>query len=162
MDFVPNFVSIFTYMLSKKSKYAIKSLVILARHGDKEPHMRISEISEQGKIPKKFLEAILLELRKNGILGSKMGVNGGYFLLKKPTDIYLTDVIRLTDGPIALLPCASLNFYQKCDDCEDETTCGIKKIMTEVRVASLIILSNNSIADLIKKENRLINIKNKK
>lgn len=160
------FVVIFVYttnnMLSKKSKYAIKALVILARHGEKEPHLRISEISEKGKIPKKFLEAILLELRKNGVLGSKIGVNGGYYLLKKPSDIYLTDIIRLTDGPIALLPCASLNFYQKCDDCEDETTCGIKKIMTEVRVASLIILSNNSIADLIKKEDRLIKQKKKK
>ncbi|MFO0321700.1 MAG: RrF2 family transcriptional regulator [Bacteroidota bacterium] len=149
-------------MLSKKSKYAIKSLVILARHENKEPHLRISEISEKGKIPKKFLEAILLELRKNGILGSKMGVKGGYFLLKKPSEIILTDIIRLTDGPIALLPCASLNFYQKCEDCKDETTCGIKKVMTEVRMASLVILSNNSIDDLIKKENRLLKVNSKK
>lgn len=149
-------------MLSKKSKYAIKSLIILAKHGNKEPHLRISEISEKGKIPKKFLEAILLELRKNGILGSKLGVNGGYYLLKDPSDIILTDIIRLTDGPIALLPCASLNFYEKCDDCEDETTCGIKKILTEVRMATLVILSNSSIADIVKKETRLIKAKAKK
>lgn len=149
-------------MLSKKSKYAIKSLIILAKHGSKEPHLRISEISEKGKIPKKFLEAILLELRKNGILGSKLGVNGGYYLLKDPSDIILTDIIRLTDGPIALLPCASLNFYEKCDDCEDETTCGIKKILTEVRMATLVILSNSSIADIVKKEIRLSKAKSKK
>ncbi len=149
-------------MLSKKTKYAIKALMILAKANSEEQQMRISEISDVGKIPRKFLEAILLELRKNGLLGSKMGASGGYYLLKSPSDIYLTEVIRLTDGPIALLPCASLNFYEKCDDCEDEVTCGIKKVMTEVRISTLMILSNTSIADLIKKESRLIKSKLKK
>ncbi|MCA6435027.1 MAG: Rrf2 family transcriptional regulator [Bacteroidetes bacterium] len=149
-------------MLSKKTKYAIKALMILAKTNAEEEQMRISEISEVGKIPRKFLEAILLELRKNGLLGSKMGANGGYYLLKSPSDIYLTEVIRLTDGPIALLPCASLNFYEKCLDCEDEVTCGIKKVMTEVRISTLMILSNTSIADLIKKESRLLKSKLKK
>src|SRR5690349_17424409 len=119
-------------MLSKKSKYAIKALVALAKHEkenkDGSP-MRIIEISEQEKIPKKFLEAILLELRRHNLLGSKMGVNGGYYLLKSPKDIALTDIIRLTDGPIAMIPCASLNFYEKCDDCVDETICGLRKVM---------------------------------
>ena len=149
-------------MLSKKSKYAIKALVALAKHDKNGLPMRIIEISEQEKIPKKFLESILLDLRKHGILGSKMGINGGYYLLKKPSDIYLTEIIRLTDGPIAMIPCASLNFYEKCDDCEDETVCGLRKVMTELRVATLGILSHNSIADVVKKETRLINSKKRK
>jgi len=128
-------------MLTKKSKYAIKALVALAKHKPEAPYMRIAEISEKENIPKKFLESILLSLRNNGILGSKLGVNG---------------------GPIALIPCASLNFYQKCDDCEDEVTCGLRKVMTEVRVASLEVLSNNSIADIIEKEKRLVRSKRKK
>lgn len=150
-------------MLSKKSKYAIKALVALAKYEkenkDGSP-MRIIEISEQEKIPKKFLEAILLELRRHNILGSKMGANGGYYLLKNPKDIVLTDIIRLTDGPIAMIPCASLNFYEKCDDCEDETTCGLRKVMTELRTASLKVLTGNTIEDIIKNEKKLIKNKN--
>lgn len=150
-------------MLSKKSKYAIKALVALAKHEkenkDGSP-MRIIEISEQEKIPKKFLEAILLELRRHNLLGSKMGVNGGYYLLKSPKDIALTDIIRLTDGPIAMIPCASLNFYEKCDDCVDETICGLRKVMTELRTASLKVLSGNTIEDIIKNEKKLMKTKN--
>jgi Rrf2 family protein len=149
-------------MLSKKSKYAIKALVALAKHDKNGLPMRIQEISEKENIPKKFLEAILLDLRKHGILGSKLGINGGYYLLKPADKIILTDIIRLTDGPIALIPCASLNFYEKCDDCDDEVTCGIRKVMTEVRVVSLGVLSNTSIADIIKKEKRLINSRKRK
>lgn len=139
-------------MLSKKSKYALKALVALARHGSKEPFMRIAEISEKEHIPKKFLEAILLTMRNNGILGSKLGVNGGYYLVTPPEEIKLTEVIRLTDGPIALVPCVSLNFYESCEDCEDEVTCGIKKVMLQVRDASLQVLSNTSIGDILQKE----------
>ncbi len=149
-------------MLSKKSKYAIKALVALAKHNKNGLPMRIIEISEQEKIPKKFLEAILLDLRKHGILGSKMGINGGYYLLKKADEIILTDIIRLTDGPIALIPCASLNFYEKCDDCEDEVICGLRKIMTDVRKASLEVLSHSSIADIVKTESQLSKRKSKK
>jgi Rrf2 family protein len=149
-------------MLSKKSKYAIKALVALAKHDKNGLPMRIIEISEQENIPKKFLEAILLDLRKHGILGSKMGINGGYYLLKKADEIILTDIIRLTDGPIALIPCASLNFYEKCDDCEDEVVCGLRKIMTDVRKASLEVLSHNSIADIVKTESQLSKRKSKK
>jgi Rrf2 family protein len=146
-------------MLSKKSKYAIKALIALAKQNRNGLPMRIVEISEQENIPKKFLESILLELRNHAILGSKMGINGGYYLLKNPKEIYLSDIIRLTDGPIALIPCASLNFYEKCEDCKDETVCGLRKVMTELRNASLSILSNNSIADIINKEKKLIKSK---
>lgn len=146
-------------MLSKKSKYAIKALIALAKQNRNGLPMRIVEISEQENIPKKFLESILLELRNHAILGSKMGINGGYYLLKNPNEIYLSDIIRLTDGPIALIPCASLNFYEKCEDCKDETVCGLRKVMTELRNASLSILSHNSIADIINKEKKLLKSK---
>ena len=139
-------------MLSKKSKYAIKALVALAKHNRNGLPLRIIEISEQENIPKKFLEAILLDLRKHGIVGSKLGINGGYYLVKKPAEIILTDIIRLTDGPIAMIPCASSKFYEKCEDCKDETTCGLRKVMTELRNASLSVLSNNSIATIIELE----------
>jgi len=139
-------------MLSKKTKYAIKALVALAKHNRNGLPLRIIEISEQENIPKKFLEAILLDLRKHGIVGSKLGINGGYYLVKKPAEIILSDIIRLIDGPIAMIPCASSKFYEKCEDCKDEKTCGLRKVMTELRNASLSVLSNNSIATLIELE----------
>src|ERR1035438_5369781 len=95
-------------MISKKTKYAIKALVALARKKDKGP-MTISEIAKQEKIPKKFLEAILLDLRRQGILKSKIGIGGGYYLLMKPKDIVLSRVLRNIDGPIAMVPCVSLD-----------------------------------------------------
>jgi len=140
-------------MLSKKSKYSIKALVKLAREYEKGPVL-ISEISESEHIPKKFLEAILLELKNVGILGSKKGFGGGYYLIKKPSEVKLAQVIRLTNGPIALLPCVSLNFYQRCEECADEKTCGISKVAMQVRDATLAILENTSIADVLKKEQK--------
>lgn len=136
-------------MLTKKSKYAIKALTALAKHHGEKNHLRIAEISESENIPMKFLEAILLELRKNGYLGSKKGINGGYYLLKDPKEIILSNIIRLTGGPIALVPCASLNFYEPCEDCTDEEHCGIRKVAIQVRDASLNILSNTSIQEVI-------------
>lgn len=97
-------------MLSKKTKYAIKALVILAKN-QKEPPMQIARIAEKEHIPKKFLEQILLDLRNTGYLYSKKGAGGGYSLNKKPEDIYLVDILRITDGPIAMVPCASIKFY---------------------------------------------------
>ncbi len=96
-------------MLQKKTKYAIKALLTLAKvYKDKKP-VKISEISEIDHIPRKFLEAIMLDLRHQGFVGSKMGATGGYYLIKHPEEIMLSDVIRATGGPIALLPCVSLN-----------------------------------------------------
>lgn len=148
-------------MLSKKTKYAIKALVALARNGDKAP-MTIMEIAEQENIPKKFLEAILLDLRKQGILKSRIGVGGGYYLLMKPQDIQLTRVLRNIDGPIAMLPCVSLNFYERCEDCTDEVTCGIRQTFIEVRDATLKILSETTLADILKKEDKLKTLKIKR
>ena len=141
-------------MISKKTKYAIKALLYLARNYGKGPIL-IAHLSEKEKIPKKFLEAILLDLRKQGILGSKIGVGGGYYLIKKPSEVVLSHVLRSIDGPIALIPCVSLNFYERCDDCPDETICGIREVMKEVRDASLKVLSGTTLADVLKRESRL-------
>ena len=117
--------------------------------------MRISVISEQEKIPRKFLEAILLELRNQNFVGSKMGASGGYYLAKHPEEIMLSTVIRVTGGPIAMLPCVSLNFYEPCEECVDEATCGLRNVVMEVREASIRILSKTSLADTLKREQML-------
>jgi len=134
-------------MLSKKTKYGIKALVYLAKQ-DKRIPVQISVISNSENISQKFLESILLTLRKNGILGSKKGKGGGYYLLKEPKDIPMTVVMRLLEGPIAMVPCVSLNFYEKCDDCPDENLCAVHNIMLKVRDNTLEIFRNTTLADL--------------
>ena len=134
-------------MLSKKTKYGLKALAFIARQEDKTP-VQIATIAESENISHKFLESILLTLRKSGILGSKKGKGGGYYLLKKAEDIPMTDVIRTLEGPIAMLPCVSLNFYEKCDDCPDEHACSVHKLMIQVRDSTLKILRHNTLADL--------------
>jgi Rrf2 family protein len=145
-------------LLSKKTKYAIRALIALGEHfgGDS---MNILSISQKEKIPKKFLEQILLEMRNAGFLYSKKGAGGGYSLLKNPAEINLVQVMRLTGGPIAQLPCVSLNFYQRCEECKEEETCGIRNTFMSVRDATLKILSETTIADLIKKEKNLADLK---
>ena len=142
-------------MLSKKTKYAIKALVVLGKNTDKPP-MQISRIAEEERIPKKFLEQILLDLRNAGFLYSKKGAGGGYSLNKDPKEIFLVQIMRITDGPIAMVPCASLNFYHKCEECKDDKTCGIRNAFIDVRDATLKILSETSIADVIAREDALI------
>ncbi len=141
-------------MLSKKTKYAIRALIALGENYGGES-MNILSIAQQEKIPKKFLEQILLEMRNAGFLYSKKGAGGGYSLLKDPNDINLVQVMRLTGGPIAQLPCVSLNFYQKCEECKEEETCGIRDTFMSVRDATLKILTETTIADLILKEKDL-------
>ncbi len=136
-------------MLSKKSQYAFKALVYLTEQAENGPVL-ISEISEKKNIPLKFLENILLELRKAGILESKKGKGGGYYFAANPCKVSLAKVMRLIDGPIALLPCVSLNFYEKCKDC-DETNCGLNRMMVQVRDATLKVLENKTVADLCNK-----------
>jgi len=143
-------------MLQKKTKYAIKALLILAKGFHEKKPIRISAIAESENIPRKFLEAILLELQKEEMVGSKMGPSGGYYLKKHPEEIMLSTVIRSTGGPIALLPCVSLNFYERCKECVDEEVCGLRDVVLEVREASIKILSKTSLADIIKRENKLI------
>jgi len=133
-------------MLSKKTQYAFKALMYLAQKKEDGPVL-IAEISRKKKIPLKFLENILLELKKSGILESKKGKGGGYFFAKEPSKVYLAEVMRLIDGPIALLPCVSLHFYQRCKNC-DENYCGLHRVMCEVRDANLAILENKTVADI--------------
>ena len=142
-------------MLSKKTKYAIKALVILGKNADKPP-MQIQKIAEEERIPKKFLEQILLDLRNAGYLYSKKGAGGGYSLNKDPKEIFLVHILRITGGPIAMVPCASLNFFHKCEECQQETTCGIRDVFIKVRDETLKILSETSIADISEKEESLI------
>jgi len=133
-------------MLSKKTQYALSALIFLAEKGNEEPVL-IAEISKKKKIPLKFLENILLELKNAGILGSKKGKGGGYFFIVDPSQVPLAKVMRLIEGPIALLPCVSLNFYEKCKNCE-EKKCGINRVMMQVRDATLSILENQTLADI--------------
>jgi Rrf2 family protein len=147
-------------MISKKTKYAIKALLHLAKNYGEGPIL-ISHLSEEEKIPKKFLESILLDLRKQGILGSKIGVGGGYYLIKKPSEVELSQVLRSVDGPIALIPCVSLNFYERCDDCVDEAVCGIRDVMIDIREATLKVLTGTTLEDILKRESRL-NVSRKK
>ncbi|MBT8306957.1 MAG: Rrf2 family transcriptional regulator [Maribacter sp.] len=136
-------------MLSKKTKYGLKALAFLASQNDRKP-VQIAEIARHENISQKFLESILLNLRKTGLLGSKKGKGGGYYLIKEPKEILMTDVMRILEGPIAMVPCVSLNFYEKCDDCPDENACAVHKLMLQVRDSALAIYRNNTLADLIK------------
>lgn len=135
-------------MISKKMKYALKALIQIANKT--EDYAKASDIAERGHIPKKFLEQILLELKKGHIISSKQGNVGGYYFVKKTKDVTLADVYRLIDGPIALVQCASKNFYEKCDDCPNEDTCSIRLALLEVRDETLRILEKRNIEDLAK------------
>ncbi|MDD7914992.1 RrF2 family transcriptional regulator [Polaribacter ponticola] len=134
-------------MLSKKTKYGLKALTYLARLENRNP-VQIATISKSENISLKFLESILLTLRKNGLLGSKKGKGGGYYLLKDPSEIPMTSVMRILEGPIAMVPCVSLNFYEKCDDCPDENACAVHNLMIQVRDNTLQIFRNTTLEDL--------------
>lgn len=136
-------------MLSKKTQYAFHALTYLAESLDKGPVL-ISEISQERQISLKFLENILLELKKAGILGSKKGKGGGYYLIKSPEEVSLARVIRMLDGPIALLPCVSLNYYERCENCQEEI-CGLNRVMSDVRDNTLKVLENKTLKDVLRK-----------
>lgn len=136
-------------ILSKKTRYAIVALTRLAREYGKGP-MQIKEIAEGEKIPQSFLENILLEMRKLGILGSKLGKSGGYFLLKKPSEVNLAEIVRHFEGTIALMYCVSEKSYQPCEFCKDEANCEIRKVFKEIRDTTYDILSRNTLETLIR------------
>lgn len=142
-------------MLSKKTKYAIGALRILARQPHSEP-MLISEIAQQGDIPKKFLELILLELKKHHILDSKKGQGGGYFLKLSPDKINLGEVIRKLSGPLGLVSCVNKDGYLPCDECPGEDLCGLREVMADVLTATCEILDHEMLADLLVREERLL------
>lgn len=134
-------------MLSKKNQYALKAISHLTKKYKKGP-VPILEIAEIKKIPIKFLENILLELKNKDVLESKKGKGGGYFLKRDPKTMSVASIIRAIDGPIALLPCVSINFYAPCENC-NEKTCKINKIFIQARNATLQILENKTLLDLI-------------
>lgn len=136
-------------ILSKKTRYAIVALTRLAKEYGNGP-MQIREIAEAEKIPQSFLENILLDLKKIGILGSNLGKSGGYYLLKKPEDVTLADVVRHFEGTISLMYCVSENAYRPCEFCKDETTCQIRKVFKEIRDTTFGILSKTTLNELIK------------
>jgi Rrf2 family protein len=133
-------------MLSKKTQYAFQALMYLAQQEPNEPVL-IAEIAKKKKIPLKFLENILLELKNAGILESKKGKGGGYYFKEASKKVKLSAVMRLLDGPIALLPCVSLNFYERCKNC-DEKSCGLNEVMSSVRDSALKILEKKTVADI--------------
>ena len=135
-------------ILSKKTRYAIVALTRLAREYGQGP-IQIREIANVEKIPQRFLEGILLEMRKLGILGSKLGKEGGYYLLKRPEDVQLADIVRYFEGTIALMYCVSEKSYQPCEFCKDEASCQIRRVFKEVRDTTYDILSRTSLAALI-------------
>lgn len=135
-------------MLSRKTKYGLKALSYLAKQESNRP-VPISVISERENISQKFLESILLSLRKAGFLGSKKGKGGGYYMMKAARDISLASVYRILEGPIAMVSCVSLNFYEKCQDCPDENLCNVHRLMIQVRDNTLSILENTNLEDFI-------------
>ncbi len=134
-------------MLSKRSQYALKALGYLAYKYDQGPVL-IAEIALKKKIPLKFLEGILLELKLAGILDSKKGKGGGYYLAKHPAEVKVATIFRLVNGPIAMLPCVSLYFYKRCENC-NEKRCALHDMMIEVRDATLNIVEKRTLIDLM-------------
>jgi Rrf2 family protein len=131
--------------LSKRTQYSLRALYALARSYGKGPVL-IARLAEEEAIPKKFLEQILLSLKSSGLVESKKGKGGGYTLVRPPDKITIADVIRLMEGPLAPLPCASETRFRKCDECVDIETCGTRIVMREVRDAIAGILDSTTLA----------------
>ncbi|MGD0189993.1 MAG: Rrf2 family transcriptional regulator [Rhizomicrobium sp.] len=140
-------------MLSQKARYALHALLVLAQHDSDEP-MMIADIAEEARVPRKFLEQILLALKKRGIVRSQRGRLGGYLLGRAPQEISFADIIRETDGPLALSPCVSVTAYHKCDDCDDETTCAIRKVLLAARDATADVLESRTLASALSSQRR--------
>jgi Rrf2 family protein len=135
--------------LSKRGEYGLRAMIILAHAYNESPDamVQIKEISEQDKIPAKYLEQILLALKNAGLLQSRMGIGGGYYLARQPQDIDLGQIIRILDGPLAPIRCVSQMAYEPCG-CPDERTCGLRMVMGDVRNAIADILENTTLADV--------------
>lgn len=137
-------------MMSKRTKYGLQVLMALAREESREPVL-IATLAQREKIPVKFLEQILLQLKHSGIVCSYRGKKGGYSLNQHASEISIGQVVRLLEGPLAPLPCVSQTAYQKCEECVDEATCGIRLVMKDVRDAIAGILDQTTLADAIER-----------
>ena len=140
-------------MLSRKSKYALKAAIALAREFGQGPVL-ISDLAQRERIPRKFLELILLELRNKGILQSRKGKGGGYFVAREPAHVTLGEILRVVEGPLAPIPCVSKTAYLRCLDCREENTCeentcGVRMVMKDVRDATARILDSTTLADVL-------------
>lgn len=143
-------------MISLKTKYAIKALITLAEEQARGgTSLTIEEIAERGGTPKRFLEHILLEVKRAGLIGSRRGREGGYMLIKPPQSISIGAVLRLVDGPMAPLPCLSRRAYQRCADCADEETCQIRAVFGSVFASYLLLIESLTLADLVRDESLL-------
>jgi Rrf2 family protein len=131
-------------MLSRKAKYALKALAVLARHSEPAP-LRISQIAAEAHIPEKFLSLILLDLKRGGFVASRLGKVGGYVMAQAPEKIFIGSVLRVVDGPLALAPCASQSAHQRCVECPDYEVCVVRFLLTEVRDTTAAILDNCSL-----------------
>jgi Rrf2 family protein len=140
-------------MINKKTKYALQAMIILAQEYDRGPVL-IADLAERGRMPRKFLELILLSLRNSGLLQSRKGKGGGYLLGRPPDRITMGEVIRIVEGPLAPVPCVSKIAYRRCDECRDERTCGIRLVMQEVRDGIANILDGTTFADVLKRVKR--------
>jgi Rrf2 family protein len=144
-------------MLSQKAKYALHALLYLADQTAGEP-TQIAEIAESQHMPRKFLELILLELKRHGLVRSIRGKHGGYTLAKPPETITFGQVVRYIDGPLALVPCASKTAYRRCEDCLSEAECPIRDSMRKARDAVSRVLDNSNLAEAIRRPHHRIDI----
>jgi len=141
-------------LISRKTKYAIIALVRLAKEFQKGPIL-IRDIAGEENIPKKFLESILRDLKNAGILSSKKGKGGGYYLKQDPDNVNLATIMRLFDGPIAFIPCVTYVYYEPCEECKDERTCGIRSVFQEVRDETVKLLKAATLSDILRRETEL-------
>lgn len=141
-------------MITQKTKYALHALLALAAEYGKGPVL-ISDLAHQGSLPRKFLESILLELKNKGILGSKKGKGGGYFLAKPPKAVSFGEIVRFFNGPLAPVSCVSQTAYAPCPECRDEASCGVRMVMKEVRDLTAKILDGTTLADILRKQQHL-------
>ena len=150
-------------MISKKTKYALKALYHLAEQPSGQPVL-IADLARAENIPKKFLEFILLSLRKGGILQSRIGKGGGYYLALPAAKVTLGNVVRILEGDLAPVQCLSETNYARCDECQDEATCGIRLVMVDVNEALALVLDNLTLADMVERSaderNRQANVVN--
>jgi Rrf2 family protein len=140
-------------MLSSRAKYALRAALVLAEAQPSSRWISAQTIAERSETPRKFLEAILVQLRDEGLIESRRGPVGGHKLLKTPEAVTVADVIRIIDGPIALTPCASRTQVGVCRDCRDQRRCQLTELMQRVRDAAAAVLEGCSLADLNRSSN---------
>ncbi|MCA0941730.1 Rrf2 family transcriptional regulator [Salipiger pacificus] len=136
-------------MITQKTKYALKSLMALGAV-EQGTALTIEEVAQRSGAPKRFLEHILLDLRKSGYLGAKRGRSGGYFLIREPSKISLGELLQQIDGPIAPLPCLSRRAYRRCEDCTDEQSCQLRRVFGEIFYSYLLLIESLTLQDLLK------------